>query len=284
MVENGCYGPRKLLVPVAPDHSASRLSSRGNKRARDLEAVTSVASCWSLIEVLMRRQTFLAFVGATAASARPAHAQPQPRFEGMPNRLPRRAARARNITIVALHGRSREAPGARRGARGAEPRRHGYGSRGVKEDALACVAMALAMQKRIGELASAWRDAGIETPLRCRIGIHTSYCTVGNFSSEDRMDYTGGAVNLASRLQHEAPPGGVVISYETFAHVKDEMHCEPRGEIRVKGLACPVATYSVLGQMQDLEISRQTMRAEMPYLRLEAEPGRIRRSSARRPP
>jgi PAS domain S-box-containing protein len=150
-------------------------------------------------------------------------------------------------------------------------------SRGVKEDALACVAMALAMQKRIGELAGAWRDTGIETPLRCRIGIHTGYCTVGNFGSEDRMDYTivGGAVNLASRLEHEAPPGGVLISYETFAHVKDEIHCEPRGEIRVKGLAYPVATYRVLGQMQDLEISRQTMRAEMPYLRLEAEPARM---------
>ena len=39
------------------------------------------------------------------------------------------------------------------------------------------------------------------------------------------MDYTivGGAVNLASRLEHEAPPGGVLISYETFAHVKDEI-------------------------------------------------------------
>src|SRR3954454_816180 len=61
-------------------------------------------------------------------------------------------------------------------------------SRGVKEDALACVTMALAMQRRIGELESLWRDAGIETPLRCRIGIHTGYCTVGNFGSEDRMD------------------------------------------------------------------------------------------------
>jgi class 3 adenylate cyclase len=63
-------------------------------------------------------------------------------------------------------------------------------SRGVKEDALACVKMALAMQKRMAELADIWRASGIETPLRCRIGIHTGYCTVGNFGSEDRMDYT----------------------------------------------------------------------------------------------
>ncbi len=101
-------------------------------------------------------------------------------------------------------------------------------SRGVKEDALACVTMALAMQKRIGELAGAWRDAGIETPLRCRIGIHTGYCTVGNFGSEDRMDYTivGGAVNLASRLEHEAPPGGVLDL------VRDLRACEGRDPLR----------------------------------------------------
>ncbi|RWP41474.1 MAG: HAMP domain-containing protein, partial [Mesorhizobium sp.] len=68
-------------------------------------------------------------------------------------------------------------------------------TRGVKQDALAGVQMALAMQKRMSELAEVWRDIGIETPLRCRIGIHTDYCTVGNFGSEDRMDYTiiGGA-------------------------------------------------------------------------------------------
>ena len=147
-------------------------------------------------------------------------------------------------------------------------------SRGVKEDALACVTMALAMQRRIGELAGAWRDAGIETPLRCRIGIHTGYCTVGNFGSEDRMDYTiiGGAVNLASRLEHEAPPGGVLISYETFAHVKDEIHCEPRGEIRVKGLAYPVATYGVIDLKVNLRISPPPLRAELAHLRVEAQP------------
>ena len=81
---------------------------------------------------------------------------------------------------------------------------------GVKEDALACVQMAIAMQKRVSELAHEWRNSGIETPLRCRIGIHTGYCTVGNFGSEDRMDYTmvGGTVNLASRLSMRRRPAG----------------------------------------------------------------------------
>ncbi|MGB7693750.1 MAG: GAF domain-containing protein, partial [Pseudolabrys sp.] len=50
---------------------------------------------------------------------------------------------------------------------------------GVKQDALACVQMAIAMQQRVGELAQEWRGIGIGTPLRCRIGIHTGYCTVG---------------------------------------------------------------------------------------------------------
>ena len=141
-------------------------------------------------------------------------------------------------------------------------------SRGVKEDALACVKMGLAMQKRMGELADLWRGMGIEVPLRCRIGIHTGYCTVGNFGSDDRMDYTiiGGAVNLASRLEHEALPGGVLISYETFAHVQDEILCEERGQIRVKGIAYPVVTYGVIAVK---EHASETGRVETPNLRLE---------------
>ena len=142
---------------------------------------------------------------------------------------------------------------------------------GVKEDALACVQMAIAMQKRVGELAEEWRNIGIETPLQCRIGINTGYCTVGNFGSEDRMDYTmvGGTVNLASRLEHEATPGGVLISFETYAHVKDDVRCEERGHVQVKGITQPVATYAVVGPMQDPE------RAGTEHLRLEFDADRM---------
>jgi PAS domain S-box-containing protein len=123
---------------------------------------------------------------------------------------------------------------------------------GVKGDALACVHMAIAMRQRVGELAEEWRNSGIDVPLRCRIGIHTGYCTVGNFGSEDRMDYTmvGGTVNLASRLEHEAPPGEILISFETYSHVKDEIRCKERGRVQVKGIAQPVATYTVIGAAQ----------------------------------
>jgi len=147
-------------------------------------------------------------------------------------------------------------------------------SHGVQEDALACVKMALAMQKRMEELAEVWRDVGIENPLRCRIGIHTGYCTVGNFGSEDRMDYTivGGAVNLASRLEHEALPGSVLISYETFAHVKDEIQCEERGQIHVRGIAYPVGTYAVVPLEADPRPGGSHVHTELPHLKLEADP------------
>ena len=126
---------------------------------------------------------------------------------------------------------------------------------GVREDALACVQMAIAMQKRVSELAHEWNDMGISTPLQSRIGIHTGYCTVGNFGSDDRMDYTmvGGTVNLASRLEHEAPPGGILLSFETYALVKDNVRCEERGHVRVKGIAEPVATYALVGPSQSPE-------------------------------
>ena len=151
-------------------------------------------------------------------------------------------------------------------------------SQGVKEDAIACVTMAIAMQKRVKALSEAWRDSGIERPLSCRIGIHTGYCTVGNFGSEDRMDYTiiGGAVNLASRLEHEAEPGGVLLSYETYAHVKDVVHCEEVGQIQVKGIAYPIATYRAVDLLTGpAEPERQPLRVELPHLELAADIGQM---------
>jgi adenylate cyclase len=112
--------------------------------------------------------------------------------------------------------------------------------------------MAIAMRKRMNELEDVWKASGLENPLRCPIGINTGVCTVGNFGSEARMDYTiiGGGVNLAARLETACVPGEILISYETHAHVKDQIYCEEHGHIEVKGVAYPVATYRVIELMK----------------------------------
>ena len=146
-------------------------------------------------------------------------------------------------------------------------------SRGIKEDAVACVEMALAMRKRMAELQTTWKASGIEEPLRCRMGINTGVCTVGNFGSEDRMDYTivGGDVNLAARLESACPPSEILISYETHAHVKDVICCEEHGHIDVKGIAYPVATYRVVDLFENLGEADQPIHVTLPHLQLDAD-------------
>jgi adenylate cyclase len=150
-------------------------------------------------------------------------------------------------------------------------------TRDVKEDALACVRMALAMKKRMNELADVWRASGVETPLRCRIGIHTGYCTVGNFGSDARMDYTiiGGPVNLAFRLETQAPVGGILTSYETYALIKDEVQCEERGSMRLKGFVHSIQIYEVTDLIENLGADHRPLHSKLPHLRLEFDPGRM---------
>jgi len=127
-------------------------------------------------------------------------------------------------------------------------------SRGVKEDARACVNMAIAMQQRMQELQSEWLDRGLEKPFQIRIGINTGFCTVGNFGSEDRMDYTlnGSEVNLAARLESHAEVGGILLGHETYSLVKDTVLAEERNALTVKGFANPVRSYAVVGLYDDL--------------------------------
>jgi class 3 adenylate cyclase len=121
-------------------------------------------------------------------------------------------------------------------------------SKGVKEDAIACVRMAIAMQRRMRELYSEWLDMGLERPFQLRIGINTGYCTVGNFGSEDRMDYTiiGNEVNLAARLESLAEVGGILMAHETHSLVKDTVMAEEGDTLTVKGFAKPVPTFNLL--------------------------------------
>ena len=126
---------------------------------------------------------------------------------------------------------------------------------GEKADATSCVLMALEMRERMKFMRQIWEDEGISKPLNIRIGINTGYCNVGNFGSEDRLDYTiiGGEVNLASRLESNASVGQILVSHETYSLIKNSITCEEREEINVKGLAHKVRTYEVIDKIENNE-------------------------------
>jgi adenylate cyclase len=124
-------------------------------------------------------------------------------------------------------------------------------TKGVAEDAVACVQMALEMKEAIGELNRAWLAKGIMQGFKVRMGITTGYSTVGNFGSDEHMDYTiiGKQVNLANRLQAAALPGEVLIGHETWRLVKDTFSCVAKEPIQVKGFDRPIQTYAVIGSL-----------------------------------
>jgi class 3 adenylate cyclase len=150
-------------------------------------------------------------------------------------------------------------------------------SRGPRDDAVACVEMAIAMQQRMGDLQAAWRERGHEHVFRLRIGINTGYCTVGNFGSEDRVDYTaiGKEVNLAARLQSHAEPGGILLAHETYSLVRDVVVAEEPVTVAIRGFSSPVTTHRVIG-LQDGGAPRQrVIRRETDGLLLIIDPTKL---------
>jgi len=140
-------------------------------------------------------------------------------------------------------------------------------SDGAKEDATRCVSMAIAMQERLQELSGEWATFGLHEPLRMRIGISTGFCTVGNFGSENRLDYTavGACVNIASRLESKADSGKILLSQNTYNLVKDDVPCAEAGKLTLKGVGSRVRAFKVLDRGNVGPVI--SIRADQSYLR-----------------
>ncbi|HAR76198.1 MAG TPA: guanylate cyclase [Psychrobacter sp.] len=120
-------------------------------------------------------------------------------------------------------------------------------SRGPRQDALDCVAMAIDMRREMRTLRQKWRLMGFEG-LYIRIGITTGYCHVGNFGSNNRLSYTliGKEANLASRLEAVAGKGEIYISESTHDYIAHDFDCEYAGAFPLKGFDDKVSAWKVL--------------------------------------
>jgi class 3 adenylate cyclase len=99
---------------------------------------------------------------------------------------------------------------------------------------------ALEAQDAIAELNGAY-------PIHIRVGIHTGLVVVGELGSDAKKEFTaiGDAVNVAARLQSAAPPGGILISHDTYQHVRGVFTVAPQPPLDVKGKPDPIQTYLV---------------------------------------
>jgi len=156
-----------------------------------------------------------------------------------------------------------------------------------KDHAIRAIRMAMEMMEKMEELREDWKEMGIERPLHIRVGINTGYCTVGNFGSENRMDYTiiGGNVNLASRLESSAEIDTIHISHETYSLIKDEVECAPVGEMNLKGIGHPVKTYKVVGEVnpetkKDIKYFKINDDGELALKNLTINPNKIEEDEA----
>jgi len=116
---------------------------------------------------------------------------------------------------------------------------------GEVNDALKCAKMALRMRQRVRELEKLWLSKGISKALKVRMGINTGFCTVGNFGSDQRLEYTvlGSPVNMAARLQTSAEADTILLSESTYLLIEDRVRCTRAGDITPKGFVRPIETY-----------------------------------------
>ena len=108
--------------------------------------------------------------------------------------------------------------------------------------------MALEMQDLMTQLSDYWsKNYSLKKELKIRIGINTGFCTVGNFGSLDRIDYTaiGSTVNLASRLESMSDPGSILVSEDTYALVNNFFSFENPKEVKVKGFLRSIKCYKL---------------------------------------
>jgi predicted ATPase/class 3 adenylate cyclase len=109
-----------------------------------------------------------------------------------------------------------------------------------EDDPEMAVRGALAMQAAIDEFCTTH-----SVPLAMRVGVNTGPVLLGQVGSTAEFTAMGDAVNLASRLEHAAPAGGVLISHDTYRHIRGVFDVIVREPLTVKGKTEPVQTYLV---------------------------------------
>ncbi len=99
-----------------------------------------------------------------------------------------------------------------------------------------CLA-ALAMQDAVGRLS--------DPNISIRVGVHTGEMVFHKV--HETYDVLGSSVHLASRMEHMAESGKILLTTDTFAAAKQFVEALPLGPRIVRGLSTPIDVYELTG-------------------------------------
>lgn len=127
------------------------------------------------------------------------------------------------------------------------------GDQTPEEAAFGACQAALAMQQEAERQSAAWVAAGLP-PLIVRIGLHSGEALVGNFGSEEKLDFTviGDVVNTASRLEALNKPldTRILISGATYGLVQARVEARAKGEQAIRGKTESLGVLKLTGLRQ----------------------------------
>ncbi|HEX9838874.1 MAG TPA: adenylate/guanylate cyclase domain-containing protein [Anaerolineales bacterium] len=81
--------------------------------------------------------------------------------------------------------------------------------------------------------------------IQLRIGINTGPALLGTVGTIGEYTAIGNTVNIANRLEQAAPPSGILISHDTYQHVRGIFDVTVLEPITVKGKSQPIQVYTV---------------------------------------
>ncbi len=119
-----------------------------------------------------------------------------------------------------------------------------------EDDPDRAVRAAIEMHRRLGEFVDEQTD--LEQQVRLRIGVNTGEVVVGRVSGGDDYTAMGDVVNVASRLQSMAPPGGIYVGSSTEVQLSPSIERVLVAEADLRGRDQTEKIWRVTGRLNRL--------------------------------